>query len=71
MTPRAHCALELAPYFKNGRMVLVRRGSHGAMREALRDIDGFREALDRFIVSGDMSELPDSVELDEPDWVVP
>ena len=64
-------ALELAPYFKNGRMVLVRRGSHGAMREALRDIDGFREALDRFIVSGDMSDLPESVELDEPDWVVP
>ncbi len=64
-------ALELAPHFENGKMVLVKRGSHGALGEAIEEIDGFKEALASFIATGDMSAIPETVELPELDWVVP
>lgn len=64
-------ALELAPYFKKGKLILVHRGTHGALREAIREVDGFGEALLEFLRTGDMSGLPDRVELPPVDWVVP
>ena len=64
-------ALELAPHFKNGKMVLVKRGSHGALRQAIEEIEGFKEALASFLATGDMSGIPETVELPKLDWVVP
>ncbi len=64
-------ALELAPFFKNGQLVIVRGGSHGAMREALKESESFRDALMRFIVTGDSSALPDELELPAIEWEVP
>ena len=64
-------ALELAPHFKNGKLIIVQRGTHGALREALRASDEFREALLEWFATGDMSGLPDGVELPAVDWVTP
>ena len=64
-------ARELAPYFENGKLVVVNRGTHGALGEALEQVDGFREALVEFLRSGDMSAVPDRVDLPPVEWVVP
>ncbi len=64
-------AQELAPFFTNSRFVTVERGSHGAIREATSADPQFRAGLTQFFQSGDMSGLPDRVELDPPEWRVP
>lgn len=64
-------ALELVPHFKNSRFVLVERGTHGAIGEALRESERFRAALDAFIATGDMSGFPEVVTLPEVDWAEP
>lgn len=64
-------ALELAPFFKNSKMVTVKGGSHGALREALDESESFREALNVFLRTGDLSGLPDEVDLSPLDWAVP
>lgn len=64
-------ALELVPHFRNGTFVLVERGSHGALGEAWDASRGFREALLRFVATGDASGLPERVTLPEPYWVTP
>ncbi len=62
-------ALELRPHFKNHRFVLVERGTHGALGEALRSSVELREALDVYMATGDMSGFPDVVTLPAPDWL--
>ncbi len=62
-------ALELLPHFKNHHFVLVERGTHGALGEAVRYSEVFRDALDRFVATGDWGDLPDRVTLPEPEWV--
>jgi pimeloyl-ACP methyl ester carboxylesterase len=64
-------ALELAPFFKNGTLVTVKRGSHGAMGEAMRSHPDFREAVSRFLESGDQAAVTAELELPAPKWVVP
>ncbi|MGI9519721.1 MAG: alpha/beta hydrolase [Pirellulaceae bacterium] len=64
-------AQELAPFFSNSRFVTVERGSHGAIREARDANPEFRAALATFIETGDMSGLPERVELDPPSWKLP
>jgi len=64
-------ALELRPSFRNHRFVLVRRGTHGALGEAARADDAFRDALRRFVANGDMSGFPDTVELPPVAWAAP
>ncbi len=64
-------ALELAPFFKNGKLVVVRGGTHGALQEALEASEGFRTALMRFVGSGDMSALPEEVQLAPIEWEPP
>ncbi len=64
-------ALELAPFFKNGKLVIVEGGTHGALREALRESESFRDALMRFYATGDSSALPDELELPAIAWQVP
>ena len=64
-------ALELEPAFGNGRLVLVERGTHGALEEAMAADPAFREAVLRFLETGSMTDMPDRVELPPVDWVVP
>ncbi len=64
-------ALELVPYFTNSTFVTVKRGPHGAIRAAMGAAETFREAILHFAATGDMSLLPDTVEIPSPDWRVP
>jgi pimeloyl-ACP methyl ester carboxylesterase len=63
-------AIELLPYFKNGRLVTVKRGPHGALRAAMSVSKVFERAVWAFAKSGDMSGLPEVVEV-PIEWVVP
>ena len=64
-------ALELVPYFKNSKFIPVIRGPHGAIRAAMNASDKFRKGVMHFAATGDMSELPDKVEMPPVDWVIP
>lgn len=64
-------AVELAPAFSRGKLVTVVGGSHGALREAYEEGEGFREALFTFLRTGDLDALPDKVVLPEIAWEVP
>lgn len=69
-TPLAN-ALELAPHFRNSRLVIVRGGSHGALIEAMEASPEFHQAILHFFTTGDMSRLPDEVVLPPVRWAVP
>ena len=56
-------ALELRPHFKDHTFVLVERGTHGALGEALRESEEFRAALDAYMATGDRSAFPERVTL--------
>lgn len=64
-------AVELAPAFRNGTLVTVERGTHGALEEAMAASDDFRERVIRFLRTGATSGIPEGVELPQVDWVVP
>jgi pimeloyl-ACP methyl ester carboxylesterase len=64
-------ALELVPYFKNSKFIPVIRGPHGAIRAAMTASEKFRKGIMHFAASGDISKLPDKVEMPPVDWVVP
>lgn len=64
-------ALELAPFFKQSKLVVVEGGSHGALREAMEASQDFQDALLEFLATGDMQQVPELVELPPLDWVVP
>ncbi len=64
-------ALELVPYFKNSKFIPVIRGPHGAIRAAMNASEQFRKGIMHFAATGDMSELPDKVEMPPVDWVIP
>jgi len=64
-------ALELVPYFKNSKFIPVIRGPHGAIRAAIRVSEKFRKGIMHFAATGDMSELPDKVEMPSVDWIIP
>ncbi|MEM7352537.1 MAG: alpha/beta fold hydrolase [Acidobacteriota bacterium] len=64
-------AQELAPFFKRGKLVVVKGGTHGALREALNEADGFRDQLAQFIRTGDLSGLPEEVQLPPIEWDIP
>ncbi|MHC4398698.1 MAG: alpha/beta hydrolase [Planctomycetota bacterium] len=64
-------ARELAPHFKNGKLVLVNGGSHSAMHEAVKASLAFQVGFVKFLQSGDLSALPDEVDLPEIDWKTP
>jgi len=64
-------ALELAPYFKNSKFIPVIGGPHGAIRAALRVSEKFRKGIMHFAATGDMSDLPDKVEMPPVKWIVP
>ena len=64
-------AEELAPFFRNSKFVRVIRGSHGAISDARRVSREFRDGIVKFAKTGDLSGLPDSVEMPVPRWFVP
>ena len=64
-------ALELVPYFKESKFIPVIRGPHGAIRAAIRASEKFRKGIMHFAATGDMSDLPDEVEIPPVKWVVP
>ncbi|HSR70603.1 MAG TPA: alpha/beta hydrolase [Acidobacteriota bacterium] len=64
-------ALELKPYFKNSTFVTVRGGSHGALPEAMREDESFSAAVMKFIGEGDVSGIPEEVQLPEIVWTKP
>ena len=64
-------ALELVPYFKNSKFIPVIRGPHGALVAAMRVSDPFTKGIMKFSATGDMSELPDEVEMPPVQWLVP
>lgn len=64
-------ALELIPYFKNSKFIPVIRGPHGAIRAAVRVSKKFHKGIMHFAATGDMSELPDKVEMPPVEWIIP
>jgi len=64
-------ALELVPYFKNSKFIPLIRGPHGAIRAAMRVNAQFKKGIMKFAETGDMSELPDEMEMPPVEWVVP
>ncbi len=64
-------ALELVPYFRNSKFIPVNRGPHGAIRSAMRSSEQFKKGIMKFAETGDMSELPDKVEMPPVEWIVP
>ena len=64
-------ALELVPYFKNSKFIPVNRGPHGAILAALRVSEQFKKGIMKFAETGDMSELPDKVEMPPVEWIIP
>lgn len=64
-------ALELAPYFTNGRLIVVRGGSHPALDDAMDASAEFSRAILAFARTGEMTALPTEVRLPPIDWVVP
>ena len=64
-------ALELIPYFKNGKLITVHGGSHWALGEAIEASNRFRQALTTFLKTGSMSGLPDEIRLPPIEWVAP
>ena len=64
-------ALELAPHFKVSKLVTIIGGSHGALDEALEESESFRDALMKFLSTGDMDDIPEQVELASIEWEIP
>ena len=64
-------AIELAPHFKNGKLVTIVRGSHAALREAAELSPTFNRGLLRFLRTADHSTVPARVVLPTVEWVVP
>ena len=61
-------ALDLLPRFANHRFVHVDGGSHGALREAVEQVEGFQEALNHWFASGDFGQLPTRAALQPVPW---
>ncbi|MBL4790987.1 MAG: alpha/beta hydrolase [Kordiimonadaceae bacterium] len=64
-------AIELFPYFKNSKLIPVKRGPHSAIRAAFAVSEPFRKALFKFAATGDRSDLPDDIEIPLSKWKLP
>jgi len=64
-------AADLATCFRDAKLVVVERGSHGALDEALDHSPEFRGAFLRFLANGDRSGFPETLELPPLDWAGP
>lgn len=64
-------ALELAPFFKNSRLTIVRGGSHPALNDAMDASPDFARAILTFARTGDLTALPSEVTLPPIRWELP
>ncbi len=64
-------SLEMKPFFVSSKYVLVKGGSHGSLVEARAASDVFARGLIRYFATGDMSGIPEVVELAPVKWAVP
>lgn len=64
-------ALELAPFFKKGKLIVVHGGSHPALDDAMDAFPEFAKAVMSFAVGGDTTALPAEVQLPPIQWVIP
>ena len=64
-------ARQLAPHFRQGKLVEIIGGSHGAFNEAVRSSRDFKNAWIRFVRSGDLSGMPEKVTLPAIRWKLP
>jgi pimeloyl-ACP methyl ester carboxylesterase len=63
--------LEVAPYFRNGRILVVERGGHGALSQVVVHSPQTAEALLAFVKDGGTETLPSRVTLPAPRFPVP
>ena len=61
-------ALEVLPMLNNGKLIVIKGGSHGALREAKEDNDEFAQSIHQWLSSGNMNNLPNSVTLSKLKW---
>lgn len=64
-------ALELAPFFKKGQIIVVHGGSHPALDDAMDASPEFAQAILAFARTGDTTALAKDVRLPPVDWMVP
>ena len=64
-------AKALRSAFTNSHLVTVERGTHGAFWQARNASSAFADAIDRFLQTGEMDDVPDKVTLPEVDWLAP
>lgn len=62
---------EVSQFFEQHKVVTVEGGSHGAMREAEENGNGFTEALEVWMRTGDWEEIPTRIELPALSWKAP
>jgi pimeloyl-ACP methyl ester carboxylesterase len=59
------------PYFPNGKAIIVHRGGHDGAFYLLREAPQVKEAVYRFMKTGEMKDLPGEVTLPVPAFVKP
>ncbi len=64
-------AVELRPYFRRSHFVTVEGGSHGSLNDAMGAFPEFREAVSRFLATGELDGLPDRLTLPPLKFAVP
>jgi pimeloyl-ACP methyl ester carboxylesterase len=64
-------SLDMKPFFVNSKYVLVKGGSHGSLVEARAASEVFARGLIKYFATGDMSGIPEVVDLPPVKWVVP
>lgn len=64
-------SLEMQRYFPNSRLVIVRRGGHGAIYDLADQNPGVLDHLLDYLKTGDMTDLPRHVVLAQPKFKAP
>jgi pimeloyl-ACP methyl ester carboxylesterase len=63
--------LEVLPYFRHGRLMVVERGGHGALGQVSRQLPKVYDQLLNYLKTGDHKGLPTRVEVSWPRFSVP
>ena len=61
----------VAPYFLNGRVVIVERGKHFALKQLVEDAPAVVTALMEFVRTGNTAKLPPRITLSAPKFQAP
>ena len=63
--------LSVAPYFMNGRVLIVEHGKHFALKQMVEDSPDIVTALMEFVRSGEITNLPTRMTLPGPKFQAP